>query len=78
MSKKDVDFDKELEKLARKTNVSIKKSEFAYESQLKKLDNEIDRVASKKIKEFDSVLYGLYVIMTLYVTWCKGGSVCEL
>ena len=53
MSKKDVDFDKELEKLARKTNVSIKKSEFAYESQLKKIDAEIDRVSSKKMKEFD-------------------------
>ena len=53
MAKKDVDFDKELEKLARKTNVSIKKSEFAFENQLRKLDKEIDDAANKKIKEFD-------------------------
>ena len=53
MAKKDVDFEKELEKLARKTNVNIKKTEYAYESQLKKLDDEIDRVANKKVKEFD-------------------------
>ena len=53
MAKKDVDFEKELERLARKTNVSIKKTEYAYESQLKKLDAEIDMVASRKIKEFD-------------------------
>lgn len=53
MAKKDVDFDKELEKLARKTNVSIKKTEYSYESRLKKLEDEIDRVANKKVKEFD-------------------------
>ena len=53
MSKKEVDFDKELEKLARQTNINIKKSEFAFENQLKRLDKDIDDVASKKIKEFD-------------------------
>lgn len=53
MSKKEVDFDKELEKLARQSNINIKKSEFAYENQIRKLDAEIDNVANKKIKEFD-------------------------
>lgn len=53
MSKKEVDFDKELEKLARQSNINIRKSEYAYENQLKKLEKDIDNVASKKIKEFE-------------------------
>ena len=53
MSKKEVDFDKELEKLARQSNINIRKSEYSFENQLKKLENDIDNVASKKIKEFD-------------------------
>lgn len=53
MAKKEKDFDEELEKLARKSNISIKKSEYAFENQLKKLDREIDSIANKKVKEFD-------------------------
>ena len=53
MSKKDIDFDKELEKLARKTNLNVKKSEYAFENQIKKLDKDIDKIAKRKIKEFD-------------------------
>ena len=53
MSKKEVDFDKELEKLARQSNINIRKTEFAYENQIRKLDAEIDNMANKKIKEFE-------------------------
>lgn len=54
MSKKEkIDFDKELEKIARKTNLNIRKSEYAFENQLKKLDKDIDNLTNKKIKEFD-------------------------
>jgi hypothetical protein len=53
MSKKEVDFDKELEKLARQSNINIRKTEFAYENQIRKLDTEIDNMANKKIKEFE-------------------------
>lgn len=53
MSKKEIDFDEEIEKLARKSNINIKKSEYAFENQLKKLDKEIDDIANKKVKEFD-------------------------
>ena len=53
MSKKEIDFDKEIEKLARKSNINIRKTEFAYENQIRKLDAEIDNMANKKIKEFD-------------------------
>lgn len=54
MSKKDkIDYDEELERIAHKTNVNMRKSEYAFNNQIKKLDNEIDNIASQKIKEFD-------------------------
>ena len=53
MSKKKFDIDKELERLARKSNVNIKKSEYSFENQLKKLDKDIDTLAKQKIKDFD-------------------------
>ncbi len=53
MSKKDVDIEEEIEKLARQSNINIKKSEFAFESQLRKLDKDIDRVANEKLRDFD-------------------------
>ena len=54
MSKKEeIDFDKELEKVARTSNINIRKSEYAFENQLKKLDKDIDNAINGKIKEFD-------------------------
>lgn len=54
MAKKDkIDYDEELEKIAHKTNVNMKKSEFAFESQLKKLDKDIENITKQKIKDFD-------------------------
>jgi len=53
MSKKDIDFDEELERLSRKTNINIKRTEFAFEKQIKKLDIEIDEIANQKIKDFE-------------------------
>ena len=53
MSKKDIDIDEEIEKLSRKTNVEIKKLEYSFENQVRKLDNDIDKVMNKKLKEFD-------------------------
>ena len=53
MSKKEFDVDKELERLARKSNLNIRKSEYSFESQIKKLDKDIDALAKQKIKEFD-------------------------
>lgn len=54
MSKKDkIDFDKELEKIARKSNLNIRKSEYAFDNQIKKLDKDIENLTNKKIKEFD-------------------------
>ncbi|MBQ6099463.1 MAG: hypothetical protein IJL02_06315 [Methanobrevibacter sp.] len=54
MSKKDeIDFDKEIEKIARKSNINIRQTEFSFEKQLKKLDKEIDNAMNEKLKEFD-------------------------
>lgn len=50
---KEVDIEKEIEKLARQSNVNIRKSEFAFDTQLKKLDKEIDKVMKDKLDEFD-------------------------
>lgn len=54
MSKKDeFDLDKEVERLARKSNIQMQKTEYAYNNQLKKLDKEIDKAINDKIKLFD-------------------------
>lgn len=53
MSKKEIDFDKELEKIARKSNINMRNTEYAFENQIKKLDSDIDRIAKQKIKDFD-------------------------
>jgi phage host-nuclease inhibitor protein Gam len=54
MSKKDeFDLDAEVERLARKSNIQMKKTEFSYATQLKKLDKEIDKAINDKIKLFD-------------------------
>ena len=53
MSKEEIDYDKEVERLSRKTSVNIKKSEFSFDNRLKKMDKEIDKVMDNRIKEFD-------------------------
>lgn len=53
MAKKKIDYDEELERIAHKTNYNMRKSEYAFESQIKKLDNDIDNIAKQKLKEFD-------------------------
>jgi hypothetical protein len=53
MAKKDLDIDEEIERIARKSNFNMRKTEYSFEKQIKKLDNEIDRVLDEKIKEFD-------------------------
>ena len=53
MSKKEVDIDKEIEKIARKSNIDMRNSEYSFETRIKKLDKEIDKIMDRKIKEFD-------------------------
>lgn len=54
MAKKEkFDVDKEIEKIARKTNIGMKKSQYSFESRIKELDKEIDKLSKRKIKDFD-------------------------
>lgn len=53
MDKEEFDIDKEIEKLSRKSEIDIKKSEYAFENRLKKLDKEIDEALDRKVKAFD-------------------------
>ena len=54
MAKKDeVDIDKEVKKLARKTDLNIRKSEYSFSKRIERLDKEIDKILNKKIREFD-------------------------
>ncbi len=51
--KKGIDIEEEIANLARKTNINMRKTEFAYESQLKQLDKDIDNIFNEKIRDFD-------------------------
>ena len=55
MAKKEdkINIEEEVEKLSRKTNVNIKKSEYSFSKQIERLGKEVDRVVSEKIKSFD-------------------------
>ena len=53
MSKEEFNLDKEIEKIARKSNINMRNSEYSFESRLKKLDKEMDKIMDRKIKEFD-------------------------
>ena len=53
MSKKEIDFDKELENLSRQSGINIRKSEYSFDNQIKKLDKDIDKIVNEKIKNFD-------------------------
>ena len=47
------DVDKELKRLSRSIDIQIIKSENSYENLFNKLDDDIDKAISKKIKTFD-------------------------
>jgi phage host-nuclease inhibitor protein Gam len=51
--KEEIDIEEEVQRLARKTNVNIKKSEYSYSKQIERLGMEVDKVVNEKIKAFD-------------------------
>jgi len=54
MSKKDeIDLDKEIERLARRSNINMRRSENSFDNRLKRLDKEMDKLLNQKIKDFD-------------------------
>ncbi len=52
MSKK-FDIDEEIEKLSRKTNVNMKRTEYAFDNQIRKLETDIEHIVKDKISNFD-------------------------
>lgn len=53
MSSEDFDMDKEIEKLSRKTEINILKTEMAFENRLKQLEKDIDKTIKSKESIFD-------------------------
>lgn len=53
MSKEELDIDKEIEKIARKSNINMRKVEYSFENRIRKLEEEINTLSNQKIKDFD-------------------------
>ena len=54
MSKKEeIDIEEEVERLSRKSNIDIRKSEYSFEKRIKNLDLEMDTILNDKLKLFD-------------------------
>ena len=47
------DIDEEIEKLSRKTNINMRRTEYAFDNQLRKLEKDIDHIVKDKISNFD-------------------------
>ena len=50
---KEFDVDEEIEKLSRKTNINMRRTEYAFDNQLRKLEKDIDHIVKDKINNFD-------------------------
>ena len=53
MAEKELDIEKESKRVARKSNLNMRKSEYSFEKRLLRLDKEIDDAINDKIKLFD-------------------------
>lgn len=53
MSNEEFDLDEEIKRISRKSGIDMRKSEYAFENQIRKLDNDIDNIVNEKIKDFD-------------------------
>lgn len=51
--KENVDLEKEIERISRKSDINMMKFEKSFENRLKKLDDDIDKVMNDKLKIFD-------------------------
>ena len=47
------DVDEEIAKIGRKTNINIQRSEYAFETQIKNLENDLDNIANNRIETFN-------------------------
>ena len=55
MDENEVDMDKEIKRISRKTDINILRDEISYDNILEKLDKDIDDAIDDKIKTFDDV-----------------------
>ncbi len=53
MARKKDDIEEEVERLARKSNFKMRRTEYSFDKQLEKLDTEIDILYDDKVKSFD-------------------------
>ena len=53
MAEKELNLEKESKRVARNSNLKIRKSEYSFEKRLSRLDKEIDDAINDKIKMFD-------------------------
>ena len=55
MDENEVDMDKEIKRISRKTDINILRDEISYDNILEKLDKDIDDAIDDKIKTFDDI-----------------------
>ncbi|MBR3139729.1 MAG: hypothetical protein IKF11_02535 [Methanobrevibacter sp.] len=54
MAKKEIDFEKEVDRVSRKSNIDIMRLEYSLNRKVRNLDKEINKLTKQKIKEFDN------------------------
>ncbi len=54
MAQKEIDFEKEVDRVSRKSNIDIMRLEYSLNRKVRNLDKEINKLTKQKIKEFDN------------------------
>ena len=54
MAQKEIDFEKEVDRVPRKSNIDIMRLEYSLNRKVRNLDKEINKLTKQKIKEFDN------------------------
>lgn len=52
--KEEFDLDEEIKKIARKTNIDISQSEYAFSKRIKSLELEIENTVKTQLRDFDN------------------------
>ena len=54
MAQKEIDFEKEVDRVSRKYNIDIMRLEYYLYRKVRNMDKEINKITKQKIKEFDN------------------------
>ena len=54
MAQKEIDCEKEVDRVSRKSNIDIMRLEYSLNRKVRNLDKEINKLTKQKIKEFDN------------------------